>query len=165
MLPSPVTFDVVYSPDAATEAAARFRDYRFKRYGPLMIGACIVNGIGLFAVLWFGAKPGAPSTLFIWFFVVLSPIWLLYEHFVWPRLYMAKLLRLLPSPGRVSVSAESISVMTRRRDAVLPWSRIKTVLETPSTFLLVLSPPFGFLFIPRAALPAEARDALRAKVP
>src|SRR3954470_2508105 len=98
-----MTFEVVYLPDIAAEVADTFRDYRFKRYGLLMIGACVINAIGLSAAVWFGARPGAASTLFILFLVIVGPVWLLYEHFIWPRRYVSRLLRLLPSPGRVSV--------------------------------------------------------------
>ena len=157
------TFDVVYAPEVATDAAYRFRDDRFKRYGLLMIAACIVNLIGLSAALWFGARPRDASTLFIFFIVIVGPVWLLYEQFVWPQWYVSRLLRVLPSPGRISVSEDSISVTTVRRDALIPWTRIKRVLEARSAYVLVLS-PFAFLFIPTTGLPAKVRDGLRARV-
>src|SRR5260370_41694126 len=96
-MPTPaVTFDVVYSPEIATQAAETFRNYRWKRYGPLMVVACIVNAIGLAAALWLGAQPGAASTLFLIFTVVFVPLWLLYEHFVWPSRYVSSLVGVLP---------------------------------------------------------------------
>lgn len=163
MANSPIKFDVVYSQEIAADAAHSFRDYRFKRYGRLMIAACIVNAIGLSTALWFGAQPRAVSTLFLYVLVIGSPMWLLYEHFVWPRRHVSRLLRLLPSPNRVSIGTESVSVTTQRGEAAIPWSRVKRVVETQSAFLLVLS-PFLFLFIPLADVPVEAREALRGKV-
>ena len=163
MLPSAISFDVVYSHETAAHVAQKFRDYRFKRYGALMIIACVINALGLLAALWLGARPDAASMLFLYFVVGIGPVWLLYEHFVWPSRYVSRLLRLLPSPGRVSLSSESVSVQTRKQDAVIQWSKIRTVLETPQAFLLVLY-PFAFLFIPKANLPTEAYDAFRSKV-
>lgn len=160
---SAVSFDVIYSPEVAAQAAHTFRKYRFKRYGVLMIGACTVNALGLLAALWLGAQPGAASLLFLVGVVVIGPVWLLYEHFVWPSRYVSRLLRLLPSPGRVSMTSESLSVQTRKKDAVIQWSKIKKIVETPEAFLLVLY-PFAFLFIPKVGLPVEAYDALRSKV-
>jgi hypothetical protein len=162
-MPTPaLAFDVVYSPEIARRAAETFRNYRWKRYGPLMVIACIVNAIGLSVALWLGAQPGAASTLFVGFVVVLGPLWLLYEHFVWPSRYASKLVRVLPPSGRVSVARDSIFFTTRRRDAEIPWSKIKGVLETQSAFILVLS-PFAFVFIPRAGLPLDAYGALHAR--
>jgi len=158
-----VSFDVIYSPEVAVQAAHTFREYRFSRYGVLMIGACVVNALGLLAALWLGARPEAASTLFVVVIVVIGPVWLLYEHFVWPSRYVSRLLRLLPSPGRVSLTSESVSVETRKQDAVIQWSKIKRVLETQNAFLLVLY-PFAFLLIPKVGLPMEAYDALHSKV-
>ena len=136
MATSAVSFDVVYSPEAAAQAAHAFREYRFKRYGLLMVGACVVNALGFLAALWLGAQPGAAYMLFVMAVVIVGPIWLLYEHFVWPSRYVSRLLRLLPSPGRVSLTSESLSVETRKQDAVIQWSKIRRVLETSEAFLL-----------------------------
>jgi len=157
-----ITFDVVYSPEIAKQAAESFRNYRWKRYGPLMVVASIVNTIGLAVALWLGAQPGAASTLFATFIAVFGPLSLLYEHFVWPSRYASRLVRVLPPSGRVSVEPDSISFAWRGRDAEIPWSRIKTVLETQSAFVLVFS-PFTFVFIPRAGLPTDAYGALHAR--
>ena len=100
---------------------------------------------------------------FVMAVVILGPVWLLYQRFVWPSRYVSRLLRLLPSPGRVSLTLESLSVETRKQDTVIQWSKIRRVLETSEAFLLVLY-PFAFLFIPKIGLPAEAYDALRSKV-
>ena len=163
MSTSVISFNVVYSPEAAAQAAQAFREYRFKRYGLLMIGASIINALGLFGALWLGAQPGTPSLLFVTGLVVLGPAWLLYQHYLWPTLHVSRLLRSLPSPGRVSLTSESLSIETRKQDAVFQWSSIKGVVETPATFLVVLY-PFMFLFIPKVGIPVEAHDALRSKV-
>ena len=156
------TFEVKYSPESAVDAASRFQDDRFKRYGRLMIAACIINAIGVSAAIWLGARLEALSTLFLIVVVIVGPAWLLYERYVWPQRYASKLLRVLPATGRISISDESISIATVRGDAVIPWSRIGRVLEAQSAFVLVLT-PFSFLFIPATDLPAEVGKGLRAK--
>jgi hypothetical protein len=162
-VPTPaLTFDVVYSPEIAKRAAEAFRSYRWKRYGPLMVTACIVNAIGLAIAIWLGADLGKAATLFVGFVVVFGPLWLLYEHFVWPSRYASKLIRVLPPSGRVSVAPDAVSLATRDRDAEIPWAKIKRVLETQNAFILVLS-PFHFVFIPRIGLPIDADGALRAR--
>jgi len=157
-----LTFEVVYSPEIAKRAAETFRNYRWKRYGLLMVTACIVNAIGLTVALWLGAQLSATATFFIVFVVAVGPLWLLYEQFVWPARYASRLVRVLPPSGRVSVGADAISVATRAKDAEIPWSKITKVLETQSAFILVLS-PFHFVFVPRAGLPIEADGILHGK--
>ncbi len=128
-----------------------------------MISACIVNTIAVAFFLWSGVRTGTPEKLLMAFLVIGCPLWLLYEHFIWPRKHASRLLRVLPSPGRITLSSESISIATLRKDAVVPWSRIKRVLETDVAFLLVPY-PFMFLFIPKADLPVEVYDALHSRV-
>jgi hypothetical protein len=155
---STATFDMAFSREIAAEAAAQFRDYRFKRYGLLMITACAINVLGFCVALWSGFYPPA-NYLFL---VIGSPLWLLYEHFIWPRAYALRLVRSLSSATQVSINREWIFVAARGQYTPIRWSRIKKVVQTPSVFLLVLS-PFAFLFIPTAGLPVDARDVLCSK--
>ena len=159
---SALTFEVAYSPEIATRAAETFRNYRWKQYGPLMVTACVVDAIGLGVAFWFGAQLGVAAWSFLAFVVVVAPLWLLYEHFVWPSRYASRLIRVLPSSGRVSVTSDAISLATRAKEAEILWSKVKKVLETESAFILVLS-PFHFVFIPRVGLPTDADSVLHTK--
>lgn len=153
-----VAFDAEYPPDLFEQAARAFRDYLFGRYGPLLIVACIVNAVGLAIVLWFGVDSAVLLAALV-FIAVLGPAWLLYEYFVAPSRYAARLRRALPPSNRVTVSSDSVVLTVRDQQATIPWSDVKVVVETQAFFLLVLS-PFAFAFVPRSSLPVEAYDTL-----
>jgi YcxB-like protein len=159
MSAQPVAFDAEYSPELIRQAARTFRDYLFKRYGPWLVAACIVNAIGLALSLRLGAETGAALTMVV-FVVVLGPVWLLYEYFIGPSRYAARLKRVLPASGRMSVGSESVSLVVRGQEAAIPWSMVKVVVETHALFLLVLS-PFAFAFVPKTGLPVEAYETLQ----
>jgi hypothetical protein len=161
MSTEPVAFDAEYSPALIEQAALMFRDYRFRRYGRLLMAACIVNAVGFGLLLWLGAKSG-PAFLFVLFIVVGGPVWLLYEHFVVPDRLAARLKRLLPQPMRVWVGKESICFVLRGREVVVRWSAVEDVLEAQTLFLFMRS-PFSFLVLPKAGLPAEAYGILHAR--
>src|SRR4051812_475656 len=116
MLTEPVAFDAEYSPELIEQAARTFRDYLFKRYGPWLVAACIVNAIGLALSLLLGAKPNAVLAG-VAFIVLLSPVWLLYQYFIRPSQYAARLKRVLPMHGRISISAEAVSLVVRGQEA------------------------------------------------
>ena len=156
-----VAFDAQYSPAVIEQAALMFRDYRFRRYGRLLIGACIVNAVGFGFLLWLGAKPG-PAFLFILFIVAGGPVWLAYEHFVFPGRLAGRLKRLLGQPMRVSIAKEFICFVLHGREVAIPWSAVQVVLEAQTVFLLMRS-PFIFLFVPKAGLPVEAYGILHAR--
>src|SRR5207248_6811208 len=138
-------------------------DYRFERYGRLLIAACIVNAIGFGLLLWFGAKSVPPLLWVPFMFVVLSgPIWLCYAHFVFPAWFAARLQRLFPQPMRVLIDKGSVCFVLRRRELSIPWSAVEVVLEAQTLFLLMRS-PFAFLVLPKAGLPGEAYSILHAR--
>ena len=159
---APIAFEAVYSSENRRLAGRAFRDYQFKRYGLLMIAACVINAIGLAFVLWSGAKLGA-TVYFLVFVVAMGPLWLLYEYFLGPRMYEAKLGLVLAPAGQVIVGSEAVTLPGRRGDIVFPWSIVKVVVEKSDFFLLVLS-PFSSYFVPRPGMPALAYDALHSKV-
>jgi hypothetical protein len=161
MYEPPIVFTAEYSDGLAVQAARAFRDYQFKRYGPLFIAACVVNALGLWLALHFGAEAGLALGI-VAFVVVLGPTWLLYKYFVAPPMYAARLRRVLPSQSRVSLAAASVSLEVQGQQVEIPWSRIKAVVETSALFLLVVS-PFAFTFVPRIGMPAEAHEALHAR--
>ena len=154
-------FAVEYSDDLVRQAAYAFRDYLFKRYGPLLVGACIVNAFGLWLALRFGAEAGF-ALAGVGFVVVLGPTWLLYQYFLSPKRYAVKLRRVLPPRSRVSLSAASLSLEMPGQAAVIPWSMVKAVVETGSLYLIVVS-PFAFTFVPRLGMSVEAGESLRAR--
>jgi YcxB-like protein len=156
------SFDAQYSGDAPRRAGEAFRDYQFKRYGLLMIAACVINAVALAFVLWSGAKLGT-VLYFLIFVVVIGPIFLVKEYFVGPRIYEIKAKHILATSGRVTVGPESITLPGQRGEISFPWSIIKVVVERPNFFLLVLS-PFSSYFVPRQGMPAEVYDLLHSKV-
>jgi hypothetical protein len=156
------SFDATYSFDSFRQAGRAFRDYQFKRYGPLMIAACVINALGFAIALWLGAKFDL-AMYFITFVVVISPVWLLYEYVLGPRMYELKLKMVLAASGRVTVGPEAVSLPGQRGEIIFPWSMIKVVVERPDFFLLVLS-PFSSYFVPRAGMPAMAYEVLHPKV-
>jgi hypothetical protein len=156
----PSAFDAEYSPDLIELAAYTFRDYQFKRYGPWLISACIVNAVGLALSLWLGVT----GALLAWvvFIVVIGPVWLLYKYFIAPSQYASKLKRNLPSHVPISVGSEAVSFVVRGQEATIPWSIVKAVVETQALFLLVLS-PIASTFVPKSGLPIEAYDMLHSR--
>jgi hypothetical protein len=157
----PIAFTAEYTDELVQHAARSFRDYLFKRYGPLLIAACIVNALGLWLAHHFGAEVGV-ALLGVAFVVVLGPTWLLYEYLSIPSRYAVKLRRVLPPRSRVSLSVASVSLERQGQEAVLPWSLVKAVVETSAMFLLVVS-PFAFTFVPRLGMPAAAYETLHAR--
>lgn len=156
-----VAFDAEYSPELIDEAGRAFRDYLFRRYGPWLVAACLINAMGLALSLWLGLETG-PVLWGVVFIVVIGPVWLAYEYLFEPHRYAARLKRVLPSRGRLSVDSEAVSLVVRGQESKLPWSLVKVVVETQAFFLLVVS-PFAFTFVPKSGLPVEAYDTLRAK--
>ncbi len=158
---SPIVFTAEYTDDLVQHAARSFRDYLFRRYGPLLIAACVINALGLGLALHLGAEASlALSGVVI--VVVLGPTWLLYKYFSIPSQYAVKLRSALPTRGRVSLSAASVSLEVQGQEAVVPWSLVRAVVETSAVFLLVVS-PFAVTFVPRVGLPAAAYETLRAR--
>ena len=109
MYEPPIVFTAEYTDELVQHAVRSFRDYLFKRYGPLLIAACIVNALGLWLAVHFGADAGV-ALLGVAFVVVLGPTWLLYKYFSIPSQYAAKLRRVLPPRSRVSLAAASVSL-------------------------------------------------------
>lgn len=161
MYEPPIVFTADYSDDLVVQAARAFRDYQFKRYGPLLVAACAVNALGLWLALNFGAEAGVALAVVV-FVVVLGPTWLLYKYFVAPSQYVARLRRVLPSQSRVSLAAASVSLRAQGQQVEVSWSAVKAVVETSALFLLVVS-PFAFTVLPRLGMPVEAYEFLHAR--
>jgi hypothetical protein len=157
----PVSFNVAYSREVVRQAAHAFRAYQVKRYGLLMVSACIINAVGLALAVRFGAEPGLVLNGVI-FVVILGPSWLLYQYFLSPRLYEIKHQLILEPSGLVVVDPEAVHLPARRGIFVLRWSALSAVLETPAFFLLVLS-PFSAYFVPRLGMPGPAYDVFHFK--
>lgn len=161
-----LAFEAAYSAELIEQAARAFRDYRFRRYGPWLIAACLVNGLGFALLVWLDTWPGVHLGLLpmagVGAVAAIGPIWLLYEYFLAPRRHAARLKAILPPDVRISLRPDVLGVFAKGKEAAIPWSRIRAVVETNALFLLVLS-PVAFGFIPRAAMPMEAYEALRAK--
>jgi len=156
----PAEFVVQYTPELIDQASITFRDYQFKRYGPTLIVACIVNAAVLAIGVWSGMKTDA-LLAFIALVVVIGPTWLLYKYFVAPRLYAASLKQVLPSSARMSIDTESVALVGRE-NATIPWALVRVVVETDDLFLLIVS-PFAFTLIPRTGLPSDVYNILHAK--
>ncbi len=159
-------FEAAYPTELIEQAARAFRDYRFRRYGPWLIAACLVNGLGFALLAWVGTWPGVHLDLLpmvgVGVIAAIGPIWLLYEYFVAPQRHAARLRAILPPYVRISLGPDALRVSAKGKEAAIPWPRIRAVVETNALFLLVLSPG-AFGFIPRAAMPMEAYEALHAK--
>ena len=153
------TFNTEYSGEIIKMAAYAFRDYQFERYGRLLIGACLVNAIGLSSAIWFGAPFDFPLYTVI-FVVAFVPIWLLYKFFVAPRTRAAMFRLILAETGHVTIESESIALPTHRGEMVIPWNRVRIVVEKDTFFLLILSPVF-FYFVPKVGMPQDAYENLR----
>jgi hypothetical protein len=160
-MPPPIAFEAEYSPQLIDQASRAFRDYVFKRYGWWLAGACVVNACGLAILLSLGAQFDFVLAPIV-FIVILGPIWLLYKYFVTPARQAARLRRLLLPSVRASVNSGSLTLVVLNREITFPWSIVKAVVETPSLFLVVVS-PFSFAFLPRSGLPSEVYATLRSK--
>jgi hypothetical protein len=147
MYEPPIMFTATYPEGLVRQAARAFRNYQFKRYGPLLIVACVVNALSPLLCLRLGVKPGVALNVVI---------------FVAPATHAASLRRVLPAQGSVSLSAASVSLEVRGKQVEVPWSAVKAVVETNTLFLLVLS-PFAFTFLPRIGMPFEADKSLLAR--
>ena len=83
-------------------------------------------------------------------------------HFGPPRTFALKLRLLLAPTGRVTVGPNGVVLPIRARELLLPWSTVKTVLERPTLFLLVLSPLSAY-FVPRLGMPTTVYEVLHSK--
>src|SRR4051794_29674412 len=146
MLTQPAGFDTEYPTHLFKEAALAFRDYQFKRYGRLMIVACLINALGLTSAMYFGASRDFTFYAFV-FFVAMGPIWLLYKFYISPYTRAAMLRQVFAETGRVTVGSESIALPMRRGEVVFPWNNFSVVLEKQAFFLLAMT-PFSFYFVP-----------------
>ena len=155
-----IVFATEYSDRLVAQAALTFRDYLFKRYGLLLIAACAINALG--AWLAFSVGVTGIALVGLLFLAVLGPTWLLYQYFIRPSQYRAKLRRALPPHSRVALAAASVSLEVQGQEAVIPWSVVKAVVEAEALFLLVVS-PFAFTFVPKPGLPEAAYEALHAR--
>jgi hypothetical protein len=156
------SFEVTYSAEQVAAAAEVFRDYQFKRYGRLLLLCCVINALGFALALWFGAPLDA-TMQFVAFVVVIGPVWLAYKYFAGPAIIAAKLRYVLAPAGRVTVGSASVSLPTRDgKQLELPWSRVKSVQEAESLFLLIVSPLWAY-FLPKLAMPAALLEELRAR--
>ena len=156
------SFEVTYSSELVAAAAKMFRDYQFKRYGRLLLLCCAINALGFALVLWFGAPLDA-SMLFIAFVVVIGPVWLAYKYFAGPTIIAAKLRYVLAPAGCVTIGSASVSLPIRDgKQLELPWSRVKSVQEAESLFLLIVSPLWAY-FLPKLAMPEALHEKLRAR--
>ena len=155
------TFDAQYTPALIDKATQVFRDYRFKRYGALLIAACAVNALVFGLVVWLRAEGGLAL---LWFVLIIAagPAWLLFEYVIAPRRFAARLKRALPSSARVSFGRQSVSFVFDGQTVTVPWTDVKAVVETEALFLLVVS-PFTFLLLPRAGIPSVGYRALHAR--
>lgn len=161
MYETPIVFTAQFADELMVQAAYAFRDYQFKRYGPLFITACIVNALGLWVVLRYGAEADVRLVAIV-LLVILGPTWLVYKYFVAPSHLAAKLRRRFPSEMRVSMAFASVSFDVQGEQVEIPWSAVKAVVETSNLFLLVVS-PFAFMFLPRISMPVEAQESLHAR--
>ena len=161
MYEPPIEFTAEYTDELVVRAARSFRDYLFKRYGPLLGAACVVNALGLWLAIRFGAVAGV-ALYSVAFVVVLGPTWLLYKYLSIPSQYASRLRRVLPSRSRVSLATATVSLETQGQQAVIPWSLVRAVVETSAMFLLVVS-PFAFTFVPMLGMPAAAYATLHAR--
>jgi hypothetical protein len=158
---SQAAFDVRYTPVLIEHATRVFRDYRFKRYGALLIAACVLNALVMAFLVWLRADTSLARLLLV-FVVAVGPVWLLYEYFVAPSRFAIRLKRALPDSARVSFAKQSISFAFDDQKVTVPWRDIKDVVEADTLFLLVIS-PFTFLLLPSAGIPPAASRALHAR--
>jgi hypothetical protein len=159
---SQAAFDIRYTPDLIDQATRVFRDYRFKRYGALLIAACVVNAVGFGLVVWLREERSLLALLLLAFVVAVGPAWLLYEYFISPRRFAARLKRMLPDSARVAFAKQSISFAFDDQKVAVPWHDVKAVVETETLFLLVVS-PFTFLLLPKSGVPPAVNKALHAR--
>jgi hypothetical protein len=154
-----VVFNAEFSPELIDQAALSFREYRYARYGRLLIAASMINAAAFGLLLWLAPRPDPAFFSFFLFVVVFCPAWLFYRHFDGPRRRATMLKRVLPRSARVSVTAESVSYALQSREVTIPLSHTKAVIETQPLFLIVLT-PFAFFFLPKSNIPAEAYEIL-----
>lgn len=161
MSATPIDFDSLFTAELIDDAATSFvRHYLLARYGLLFVLACIINAAGFALSLWLrgsGASGAAwmLTQLFDGAVVILGPIYLAYVYFGYPRKFAARLKQRLLPTTHFSLSPEAFGVRTRQGSIIVPWARVKSILEFPSYFLLVLT-PFAFTVIPKIGLPPEA---------
>ncbi len=154
-------FGTNLSPEHVDEAVLLFRDYRARRYGLLLVGACVANALGFGLAFWLIPEPSAvliPPALIAF----LGPVWLCDEYFWRPARRAARIRRSLPPSVQVTLDATRIALIVEGKEASVRWQVVKAVIEGKGVCLLVLS-PFTFLFFPSAALTQQARETLHAK--
>jgi hypothetical protein len=158
----PAHFEAEFPPESIETASKAFRDYLFRRYGVLLVGAFVINAAGLAVVYWSGAERGLMFGTLAFALLVLFPVWFLYKYTVGPRLHAAALRQLLPSRGSVNLGKDFVVLPTRDGGTIeLSWSGTK-IVEHPSLFLLVRS-PFMAYYVPKQGMPAAIEQIVQAK--
>ena len=135
----PAESDVTYS-DAILEDSARsfVRHFFTTTYGRVLLIASAVNVFGFALVIFFGIRD--------WFmlFVVgmiaaLGPVYLASLYFLYPRRIASALKERLQPAARVTVSPSGFGIAANGRTFALPWSDIKSIIEFPDYFVLIVS--------------------------
>lgn len=158
----PSEIHVHCSPTEIRHAAYLFRDYQFKRYGPVLSIACIINLAAFLFALQAGDVDATLLTI-AGVIAITGPVWLVYKYFLYPHLMVASLKSVFDSEVLVSLEADAFSFSRDGRESTIRWSDVKSILETDLIFMFVLSPVL-FTFLPKSALSHELSSFLREKL-
>jgi hypothetical protein len=126
-----------------------------------LLGATVINFTGVAIGLWLGASPVFTSALGA--FVVLTALYFVSVYILRPGRLAASMKRNLDPAVRLRVDSEGVLAIVGKGQMLVEWSRVKSVLELESCFLLVLS-PFSYLVVPKSGLPQEPAVVLRGRV-
>ena len=160
----PMQAEVAYNRELLEAAAGCFIKQYFRSQGRWLLVACVVNAIGLAAILALGAKASITIALVV-VIVATGPLYCLYLLTLFPRRYASKAARFLVPTAQVSFTAATFEVSARDRVSRIPWTSIKEVWECPTAFLLVIS-QFAVIFVvvPKSQLHQAAHEYLAGKV-
>jgi hypothetical protein len=156
-----VPFRSLVTPDQLEEAGTHFvHSYLYRRYGRWALAACFVNIAGLALVIWLGGVSVLELSV-LGFVAVVGPVFLLQVYLAYPRRFASSLKQRLIPPAEFFFTTATLGVRTQAGAAEIPWSRVHSVLELSSFYLVVLS-PFAITVISKLSLPEEARQIIHA---
>ena len=150
---STIDFDAVYDDAMIEDAAKVFVRRQFRKYGWLLVLACIINIVGFALFVALGGRGGLAVAVGI-----IAAVGPLYFPWAYNRLHhklAASMKRALNPTARVSISSSTFTLSAKGQSFTRQWAHLKEVIETADYFLIVVN-HIAFTFVPKKSAPEDA---------
>jgi hypothetical protein len=154
-----VDFSAEYSVSLIDDAARAFVHQLFRRYLWLLVFACVMNIVGLVAIL---VLPGATTWMIIVIgpLAALGPLYFPWAYYRLPRQLSARMKEVLVPNAQVSIAQSTFTLAAKGRSFTSRWIDLKAITEYADYFIFVVG-LLAFTFIPKKNIPAEAQQLIR----